>query len=76
MFSAISLPARSDGYIIGGDFYCPVSVNHVYEVLGLEDGLEDGSEEYEIFEIKTNIQVDISKLSTIEQCNRVFAENS
>lgn len=72
MFSAISLPARSDGYIIGGDFYCPVSVNHVYEVLGLEDG----SEEYEIFEIKTNIQVDISKLSTIEQCNRVFAENS
>ena len=72
MFSAISLPARSDGYIIGGDFYCPVSVNHVYEVLGLEDG----SEEYEIFEIKTNIQVDISKLSTIEQCNQVFAENS
>lgn len=71
MFSAISLPARSDGYIIGGDFYCPVNVNHVYEVLGLEDG----SEEYEIFEIKTNIQVDISKLSTIEQCNRVFAES-
>ncbi len=72
MFSAISLPARSDGYIIGGDFYCPVCVNHVYEVLGLEDG----SDEYEIFEIKTNIQVDISKLSTIEQCNQVFAENS
>ncbi|MGI6156840.1 MAG: hypothetical protein ACOYEB_13095 [Enterococcus lemanii] len=71
MLSAISLPARSGGYILGGDFYCPISLNHFYDVLGLEDG----SEEYEIVEIKTNITTDISKLTSVNQCNRLFAEN-
>lgn len=72
MLSAISLPARSDGYILGGDFYCPVNLNHFYEVLALDDG----SEEYEIFEVKTNIDVDINKLTSVEQCNRVFIEST
>lgn len=72
MVSAISLPARSDGFILGGDFYCPVNLNHFFDVLALEHG----SEEYEIFEIKTNIDVDINKLTSVEQCNRVFIEST